>query len=465
MRDLAIVVILFGLIGLGFARPWLMTFAYLYADLMQPQRLSYYAGEVSVSLILAILAVIMFLADKHKNPRFGFMQGLLIVFIGWFTFTSYNAIIQDQTVWQKWDPSWKSVLFGGVFLPLVLSTRRRIESTIVLTTLAVSLVAVGGGLKTAMGGGGYGELRLIVDVNKGIYESSTISTLAVATIPFILYLYAHSPLVGRTRWMRALALFLVACDLLIVVGTAARTGLVCAFIMAFMLFWRARRKLAIGAAAIAVGIAALPLLPASYTDRMKTILAPSEDVSASTRTEMWKWTWHFAQKHPLGGGFRAYRLARVNVRVPRFSDQRTIIGYRDVPEIARAYHSSYFELLGDQGFPGLAMYLTVILGTLLNLHALRRRFQNAAPEDVWIRELARALFRTIAVYAIGGLFVGLGFQTTLYMLVGISVAFGQLVRGRRAVTAAGGPAIPAWRARALRARPVGGADGQGALPA
>ena len=38
-----------------------------------------------------------------------------------------------------------------------------------------------------LSGGGYGVLNLMVDNNSGLYESSTISTVAIALIPLILW--------------------------------------------------------------------------------------------------------------------------------------------------------------------------------------------------------------------------------------------------------------------------------------
>src|SRR3546814_10111048 len=58
--------------------------------------------------------------------------------------------------------------------------------------------------------------------------------------------------------------------------------------------------------ALAVAIA-VPFLPQSFTGRMSTIQTYEADASASTRLAVWAWTWDYAKKNPLGGGFEAYR--------------------------------------------------------------------------------------------------------------------------------------------------------------
>lgn len=436
MRDIFIFFCLIGLVAVAIWRPWFMTFTYLYCDLIQPQRLSYYLFQgVPLSMILAILSVLLFLADRKKNLRVNAVQALMALFVVWFTFTSTQAIINDAQVWFKWDSAWKAVVFGGLFLPLVLSTRRRVEAAVCLFVLCVGLVTVSGAMKTLAGGGGYGDLKMIVDVNKGLYESSTIGAVGTAIIPMILYLYKHFALLGRNIWTKLAAAGLVASSVLIVIGTEARTGLVCLVALAGMYFVKARRKLVFAAAGAAVLAVSVPLLPDSFIDRMATILKPSEEVSAATRESVWGWAFDFSKKHPLGGGFRVNRLTAINVQLPVKTPDGQIKGYKSVPQLARAFHSSYVEVLAEQGYPGLLLYVGIIGGTLLQLGAMMRRYAKAGADEIWKHDLAQALFRALAVYAVGGLFVGLSTQTTLYMLVAISLAHLQVDASARAAVA------------------------------
>ena len=374
MRDIFIFFCMMGLAAAALWRPWLMTFTYLYTDLIQPQQLSYYLFQgVPLGLIFAILAILLWLSDKKKNIRFNIVQGLMFTFFVWFTITSLRAVIQDHQVWFKWDSAWKAVIFGGLFLPMVLSTRRRIEAAICLTVLCVGLVTVSGGMKTLGGGGGYNELKMIVEVNHGLYESSTIGTVGIALIPLILYLYKHSPLVGQNIWTKIAAAGLCASSVLIVIGTEARTGLVCVAVLALMYFAKSKNKVLFAAGAAVALVAAIPVLPQSFTDRMKTIIHPSEESSAATRKAVWGWAFNFVKTHPLGGGFRVNRLTNITITVPsvRASTGRKAV---TINQEARAFHSSYIEVLAEQGWPGLFLYVGIIGGTLVQLGAMMRRY-------------------------------------------------------------------------------------------
>jgi putative inorganic carbon (HCO3(-)) transporter len=433
MRDALIALVLLSLAAVAFWRPWLMTFAYLYADLVQPQRLSYYLIQsVPVNFILGAAAVVFFFFDKKKNLRIGGIQVLLILFTIWFTLTSNWALINDSQVWEKWDAAWKSVLFAGVFMPMVLSTRRRIEAVLCLLVLAIGLVTMSGGLKTALGGGGYSNLKLIVDANKGIYESSTISTVGMAIVPLLLYLYRNSPLVGRNKITLLTVLFLIACSVLVAIGVEARTGVVTGGMLVLLLFLRSRRKLLIAGLAALAAVFALPFVPQTFVERVQTLTRPGEDTSAGGRIEVWKWTLDFVQEHPLGGGFRVFRINQIEITRPERDVDGTIIGYRTVEQQARAFHSSYFEVLGEHGYPGIMLYLSIIFFSLLGLLRLRNRYKTGPPEKKWASELADALLMAIIIYSVGSLFVGLAFQTTLYIFVGLGIALRQLMAAEAA---------------------------------
>jgi O-antigen ligase len=120
-----------------------------------------------------------------------------------------------------------------------------------------------------------------------------------------------------------------------------------------------RRVFYIGGAAL-LGLMALPFLPQSWYARMSTLEATEEDTSASTRMAVWEWTVDYANSHPMGGGFDAYRGNKFTYKLPKRvqNDDNTVaVEYVDHTDQARAYHSAVFEMLGEQGWPGLGLWL------------------------------------------------------------------------------------------------------------
>jgi probable O-glycosylation ligase (exosortase A-associated) len=326
-------------------------------------------------------------------------------------------------------------MLWAIFLPLTLRTRLRIETYLLFMVLAASATIIVGGIKTVLSGGGYGALNLMVDVNSGLYEGSTISTVAIAIVPLILWL-ARFGTVFPTDWrVKLFAAALIFACLMIPVGTEARTGLICILALAFLLLRDAKRRLVYVTALTAALLVALPLLPQSFTSRMSTISDYQADSSATTRLAVWEWTWNYAQQNPFGGGFDAYRQNRLRIRTveTQVSGSVQTISEESGVDAARAYHSSYFEMLGEQGFPGLALFLLIHGAGLVRMEILRRRYAKADGEDAWISPLATALQNGQIIYLVGSLFLGIAWQPFIYMLLAVQIGFDTYVgRTRRA---------------------------------
>lgn len=433
MRDLFFVAFLGTLLSLGVRRPFIFVLAYAYVDIVAPQRLSYYLlNSVPVSLIVAGLAVgAWLLADDKKGLRVTPRQGLMTLLLIYAWITTMNADFPLDAA-TKWDWVWKAMAFA-IFLPFTLRTRLRIESFLLFMTLSASAIIIVGGMKTAASGGGYGVLNLMVDNNSGLYESSTISTVAIAIIPLILWLARFGTVFPRDWRVRLFAYNLVLACLLIPVGTEARTGLVCIAVLVILMLREVKRRLVYLTLIGLAGLAALPLLPQSFTGRMETIQSYQTDSSATSRLAVWAWTWNYAKDHPFGGGFDAYRGNRLQVKtVTRDGADSNVevVGQRLQEDIGRAYHSSYFEMLGEQGFPGLALFLIIHIIGLIRMEVLRRRYVRAEGDDAWIAPLATALQHGQIIYLVGSLFVAIAFQPFVYMLLGVQIGFDTYLRQR-----------------------------------
>ncbi len=431
MHDIAFVGFLLGLIGLGFRRPFLFVLGYVYVDIVSPQRLSYYLlNAVPVSLIFFVLAVGGWLAvDDKSGLRVSFRQILLLLLLGWCGYTTMNADFPAAAL-TKWDWVWKALVFA-IFLPFTLRTRLRIEGLLLFMVLSASTIIIVGGIKTLVSGGGYGSLNLGLEDNSGLYEGSIISTVAIAIIPTILFLARWGTVFVLDWRVKLFTAALVFACLLIPVGTEARTGLICIGLLA-MLMMRDIQRRAIYVAGVALAlVVAVPLLPSSYTDRMHTIQTYQGDQSASTRLAVWQWTWNYVQDHPFGGGFNAYLQNRLTIRLTE-----TPGGPAPASDVAhdqaRAYHSAYFEMLGEQGFLGFGLWALLHLAGLVRMEMLRRRFRRASdPGETWIAPLATALQHGHLIYLVGALFVGIAFQPFVYMLVAAEIGLDSYVRRTR----------------------------------
>jgi len=429
MIDLVLLAFIGYVLVLGLRRPFLWVLLYVYIDILAPQRIGYsIIASLPVSLIAFAAAFGGWLAlDRKEGARFTVRQGLMAMLLLYCWWTTGSADFPVDAV-TKWDWVWKALLFA-IFLPLSLTTRARIEGLALVLVLSVATIVIGTGMKTILGGGGYENLKFFVNDNSGIYESSTLATVAIGLVPLIWWLVRNGT-IFRPHWtVTAFAIALTFACLLVPVGTEARTGLLCIAALGLLMLRYTKRRLLFIAGAAMLGLAALPFLPQSYYQRMATIAAPDGDESASTRVAVWKWTIDYASRNPFGGGFDAYRSNRFEYTMPvkKTDGNTTSVEYREVVDEARAYHSSIFEMLGEQGWPGLIMWFSLHIIGLWQMERLQRRWKGADDPNGdgatrWIAPLAAALQMGAIIYLIGATFQGIAYQPVILMLVGLQTA-------------------------------------------
>jgi len=430
MKDLFFLAFIGYVLLIGIRRPFLWVLLYVYVDILAPQRIGYSIITTLPMSLIAFAAAFggWLLLDNKAGARFTLRQGLLLTLLAYCWWTTGNADFPEDAL-TKWDWVWKALLFA-IFLPVTLTTRARIEGLALILLLSVATIVIATGLKVVTGGGGYGELNFFVDDNSGIYESSTLATVAIGLIPLLWWFVKHGTIFPRHWTVTAFAAALTFACLLVPVGTEARTGLLCIAALAGLLLRYTKQRFAFIAGAAALGLVALPFLPQTYYDRMATIAEPGGDESASTRVAVWKWTLDYVEKKPLGGGFDAYRSNRFTYVMPvkKTDGNTTTVTYQEVEDKARAYHSSIFEMLGEQGWPGLILWLSLHAVGLWQMERIQRRWRRAKDgaenEDEatrWIAPLAAALQMGAIIYLVGATFQGIAYQPVMLMLVGLQI--------------------------------------------
>ena len=433
------------LLLLGLRHPFIWVLTYIYVDIIGPQKIGWaILPKIPFSLIAFGAAFAGWLVfDRKEGVRFSFRQVLLVLLLAYCGLTLSMADFPVEAG-EKWAWVWKVLIFA-IFLPLTLTSRLRIEAATLFLILAIGAVAIDGGIKTALGGGGYGHLKFFVNEDSGIYETSTLSTAAIVIIPLILWLARFGTIFPPNWRVRLFAAALIFACLLIPVGTEARTGLLCIAVLGTLLLRSVRHRfLYMGLAGFALMVA-IPFLPQSFTARMETIKDHKGDQSASTRLAVWQWTLDYVKDHPMGGGFNAYLGNSLDfVTTATVSDgSSTVVETQEVTDKGRAYHSSYFEMLGEQGWPGLGLWLLFHGLGIVQMERIRRRFRKSTEHDEQrLGQLANALQQSHVIYMVGALFAGVAYQTFIYMIASLEIGLVYVVKRKTA----GVPQRAGWKA-------------------
>ena len=133
----------------------------------------------------------------------------------------------------------------------------------------------------------------------------------------------------------------------------------------------------------------------------------------------------FALDHPLfGGGFWS---------IENDDLYRT---YLDSYTTAFNAHSIWFNMLGEHGFPGLALFVGLISACWLSLRALRKSRDGVSPSG-WIVSYSHMLELALLGYVVSGTFLSVAYLELFYQLVGAIILLHVIARRETAPE-------PAW---------------------
>jgi putative inorganic carbon (hco3(-)) transporter len=403
LRALALFLTVLGLLPLVLYYPFGGVLLWTWISLMNPHRLSWgFFAELPYALIVALVTFAGFAVSREskKIPLDAFAI-LTIAFTCWFSLTTIFALAQNDAPFDMWNRSIKT--FAFILLTYILTTtRRRIEALIWVVVISLGYFGVKGGLFAILTGGSY---RVWGPESSFIYDNNHLALALTMVLPLMYYLSTQATM-KLMKWglLGAILLTLGA-----IMFSYSRGALLACAAMMFVLFWRGRHKMMTLTLVAAIVGVMWTFAPAQWYERMESIGDYEEDASAQGRLTIWKAAFDIAVARPLlGGGFRAtYFQHVVDVFSPGVS--------------ARATHSIYFEVLGEQGFIGLAMFLGFALVAWRQGSWIQKVTKKR--EDLrWANDLARTFQVALAAFLVGGAFLSLGYYDGYYTVLLIMAA-------------------------------------------
>ena len=388
---------------------------YVWVDIFTPQLISYgLLSSIPVSLLLGIMIALSLLRlPPSPDVRLRVVTILVVVFSIWMTISLSWAVVPDAA-YVKWNWAIKSVAFSCL-LPLFFRNRVQIESLVWIFVLSGMGHCMPFAAKVLLSGGGYGSALGLVGGNNGYGESSFLSLFAVSLVPMCLYLRSHSVLFPRDRLIGFVLFGFIACAVLTALGTYARTGLISLGTLAVFLFFFSARKWIIVLLVCIFSLGVGVFMGEGWSNRMSTIADSGTESSAMTRVGVWRWTLGYVTQSPLGGSFDVYQINRI--------DQ--VMADGTVLQVAgRAFHSIYFEVLGELGIPGFLIYLAIIATTIQTLINVRRK--SSVLEMSWLRDLCNTFIICAFVFLAGGTFIGVGFNSYFYYIAGVAASLANI---------------------------------------
>lgn len=399
----------------GLKHPYLALCGAVFVEIVTPQSLSYsfLAGKpVSFGVLMFFFTSLLLNMKKLSIPRKKLSTGLILFLMAWITLSTFNAEFQSAA-WIKYDYVIKLMILP-VFIPFILNSRVKIDTFIAVMVCSIGFFTIVLGVKFLVGGHGYGQQFIYSTLrNTGITESSTMAMMSVLNLPFIFYLSRYSIFKDRIILIKPASYFLGLTSISSAIATYARTGLVGLFVWLMLLVKESKYRIRYFFLSILCLIVIFPFVPEDWINRMETTTEASTEASALGRLVVWRWTIDYVNERPLmGGGFHSY-LANEG-RLDSYVKEDIDVSF----ERAKAFHSIYFEVLGELGYVGLFVYLWIIyLGFSMN-RALEK--DDNSPE--WAVAQARARKQVIIIYCACGMFIGVAYYPWLFYLLGLAAS-------------------------------------------
>lgn len=419
MRDLFVAAIVFGLLPVILVRPFVGILLLAGLGYMNPHRLCYgFMLNMPVVMIVALVTLVgMLVAREAKRMVWSREMFVLLLLIIWMGITTTQALYPTLAA-EQYEKVIKIQILTFMSL-LMLTTRERVHLLVWAIVVSIGFYGIKGGIFTIMKGGVH---RVQGPPGTFIGGNNELALAMVMTIPLMRYLH----LTEKSKLIRlglAAAMLLTA---IAAVGTQSRGALV-ALTLTGAIFWlKSRKKIMAGIFVASAVLITLSIMPPEWFQRMDTIETYQEDESAIGRINAWWTAYHVANARLWGGGFDAWQPAVFALYAPD-------------PENVRDVHSIYFEMLGEHGWIGLGLFLTLLGMTWLKCSNVIR-LAKKQPDMVWARDLAAMVQVTLVGYLSAGAFLGLAYFDYVYHLVAIVVVLYTFVRPRPAVQAAPAPA-------------------------
>jgi putative inorganic carbon (HCO3(-)) transporter len=344
---------------------------------MQPHMLAWgFATSFPFALLIALVTTGAMLATHAARALP--MYPPVFVLCGLAAWIALTLPAAGTAALGPWSRFMQAMLMTAVCTMLTTS-RRDIERLVVVLAVSLGVYGVVGGVGILHSARG---LHLAGPPGSDIVDSNAIALALVMTLPLLHQIQQGA---GPRALRRILVLAMALC-VLATIGSGSRGAMLAMGALAGYYWWRRARRPRLAAALLCTA----PLL-------MLLVPGQEPDGQVQARLDAWRVATELALGHLPGGGF---------AQAPA--------------------QSIYFQMLGEQGFPGLALYLATGILAWRSASAIVEASADRA-DLAWASSLATAAQASLAAFAVGGAFVSLAYFDVPYYLVGAIVVTRSLV--------------------------------------
>jgi O-antigen ligase len=373
--------------------------------LLAPQNLFPVLGSIRLALLTATFAIVTHVRDRIGRglpiTRPTREMALAAVILAWTLFTMPFSQWPGGSLALLLDLFIKALAVFWLIANLVDTLPKLTGMALTLTGLTVTLGLVG--ISNYLTGvfAPTRDVR-ILGYNAGLTRNPNDLALMINLIlPMTVAI-----LLGSTGfWARALLAGAILIQAIAVILTFSRAGFLTLATTLGIFGLRLLRRPSRGLVFAAMGciLIGLPMIPASYTDRILTMGSVDADPTGSAQA---RWTGTVAAiEHAVENPFMGAGLG-MNILVLNES----------VGETWRSVHNTYLEYAVDLGLPGLALFLFLLWSCWRSVRAARRSIN---PQ---IAQLAEGIEISLYAFCVAAFFHPSAYEFYFYFVGGLAVA-------------------------------------------
>lgn len=413
MRDILVTIIFFGALPFVFNKPQIGVYLWAWIGYMNPHRLGWGFAYNFPFGVIAAAAIILSLIVARKNISYFWspILSLLVILNIWLLITTLFSL-QPDISWDQWNKVIKIQLVT-LLISWIINDKEKIHNFIWIVALSIGFYGIKGGIFTLTTGG---DQHVLGPTGSFISGNTEIGLALVMILPLYWYLYNSS----TNKWIKFGLIAAILLIIIAIIGTQSRGAFLAIISIAAFLWLKSRKKLIPFIVIAFITPMVIIFMPQSWHDRMATIDSYEEDGSAMGRIKAWTFAIQLANARPLtGGGFESFTKENYETFSPGLIEPRPG-GYLHYPDV----HSIYFEVLGEHGYIGLIIFLSIGYLCWNNGKKIIKLTKNSS-EYKWAHDLASMIQVSFIGYAVGGAFLGLAYFDLPYHL---AVILAQLLR-------------------------------------
>lgn len=413
MRDFLLLVCFPIFVYYGIRSPYLALCCWVWTSLYPIQNWAWgVALSLRYNLVFALITIVGYLITLKNKPSFESNALFVLVFV--FYLQCFLGVFLNAPFAYQWGDftNLTKVLVLFVLMCLMLREKWHFEAVITFIALSLGMMGLGEGLKFLLTGGAHG----IRGIAGPFGDNNKIALGLNMIIPLLIFLIGQS----KEHYKKLLFKAIVLGCVLGVISANSRGGTIALGVLACYYWWISGKKIAYPLIICIAAIIALNFMPDGWLDRMSSIQNASTDNSFIHRLTSWKLSYLIALEYPfLGLSFDSVANKVVWLGYVNELDSVNWFIHTPIPDKGFVAHSIYFEVLGNQGFIGLLLFLFMLRVGYTKTKYIIKQIND---ENDWRHKLANSLRASLVAFCVGGALLNAAYNELLFMLLAFIIS-------------------------------------------